>query len=1398
MGLKNEVFYLGRDRVGKIPTGLCGDSKTCPDCAATKNPYCQWCAKRGACVLRDNCASGASDGGLVAVQTCIQIEEIIPSELTVGAVIGSQNLLFRLSGLQLSSPAEFDCSFDGGAVVTPGRLSSGGNGVLCATPSSSDFADLYNVTVAISFTGENGTLATATLPVVNCGKSSGASCNECLTASSSCRWCHSDRSCRHQDDVIGCRGGVDEACPAIVSRGREIAIPNDYPSQLSLDFVNLPERLSLDGRLFCMVSLEGAKMKIPAHAKGSRVTCERRGYSYLAEVAELKATVAVVTESEIALDATNFTLFKCSVLGTYRGIADCSLCLAKSRERGCGWCENSRCEFAAQCPDGNPRRPQRCPKPEIYFVSPTKGPIEGGTKIMLDGINLPSEAGAVRVRVGGRDCRKTTISSSDDDGGLVCLTPPSRRAQNATIEIETEEGVSRAAVGFTYAEFAVSGARPRIGPASGGISLTVEGSNLDIGAAHEVFLDDVPCRIHNLSRSSTHLVCHLGGVSSPRATSSLTVRIDGASRRVTPFSFTFAPDPIVLSVKPLQSYASGGRAIAFHGKYFSTLDECALLVYVSGDQTLESRCSIQSDRLVECPTPALPKGTSPGVYAVGLRAANVSSLLHLASNFPRVSSDLEYFADPVYYNVSEGYTIYDDEVLVIEGQNLAVANDVHDVTVSIGRRPCNVTSITNSQLLCVPPSDGPWGDDGDDNAEPTLVVSPSRSLRFYLGQVKVNPGPGDDVSPEVIGAVGAAAVVLIFLAVVVLVVLKHKSSEVEREYKRIQIQMDLLEHNVRSECKQAFAELQTDVTDLTMELEATNSAGSGGATGSKFPIYKRKTFLVNVFFPGVHDHPVILPEFEMWPGGGGGTSGRGSSSLKQVEELLLNKGFLLMLIETLEYHAGLCAREKINFASLLSVILATRMEYFSDVLKTLLGGFCQLAAASRHPDSFFRRSETIVEKLLTNWLAICLYDYVEKEVGPPLFVLCRAIKCQVEKGPVDAVTHEARYSLSESELLRQPCGDHSPVLCLVRQEELEEVYEVRALDIDSVTQVKAKILDAMYKNTPFSLRPRADEVDLEWQCGQDAHVVLQDMDLTAEEMPGGGKKINTLRHYGIRNKAVVSLIPKQFQHKPDETLRKDFKLYHLQQALPTNQQQSKSKKSRSTCSNHTDSRKGIPEVFLTRLLATKGTLKKFIDDFVLRLTRVEGRFPCCLKWLFDIFDEAASSRNNYAQSVEVAQAWKFNSVHQGLWASLLRNPDLVYDVEKSPAVENNLAVVAQILLAACPGSNAATIGREAPYHQLLFAKEIADYRSRAVEFYTAVRRLPRLTEFEFDCYMSQLSAEHSSGDNRFNAAAALEETALYVRAHADRLAVVTNSCDNRSATNGRLPNGGGNGMVAHA
>lgn len=52
--------------------------------------------------------------------------------------------------------------------------------------------------------------------------------------------------------------------------------------------------------------------------------------------------------------------------------------------------------------------------------------------------------------------------------------------------------------------------------------------------------------------------------------------------------------------------------------------------------------------------------------------------------------------------------------------------------------------------------------------------------------------------------------------------------------------------------------------------------------------------------------------------------------------------------------------------------------------------------------------------------SVCLFVCLSQEcAGEPLFMLYCAIKQQMEKGPIDAITGEARYSLSEDKLIRQ-------------------------------------------------------------------------------------------------------------------------------------------------------------------------------------------------------------------------------------------------------------------------------------------------------------------------------------------------------------------------------------------
>ena len=89
------------------------------------------------------------------------------------------------------------------------------------------------------------------------------------------------------------------------------------------------------------------------------------------------------------------------------------------------------------------------------------------------------------------------------------------------------------------------------------------------------------------------------------------------------------------------------------------------------------------------------------------------------------------------------------------------------------------------------------------------------------------------------------------------------------------------------------------------------------------------------------------------------------------------------------------------------------MEYATSVLISLL--FCPMekAVSTKHPFLMLRRTESVVEKMPSNWMAVSLYHYLKDRAGQSIFVLFKTIKYQVEKGPVDSLTHDANEQPSE-------------------------------------------------------------------------------------------------------------------------------------------------------------------------------------------------------------------------------------------------------------------------------------------------------------------------------------------------------------------------------------------------
>jgi plexin A len=223
-----------------------------------------------------------------------------------------------------------------------------------------------------------------------------------------------------------------------------------------------------------------------------------------------------------------------------------------------------------------------------------------------------------------------------------------------------------------------------------------------------------------------------------------------------------------------------------------------------------------------------------------------------------------------------------------------------------------------------------------------------------------------------------------------------------------------------------------------------------------------RTYAMKILFPSMEEHTLLQwerPELL-----------RKDKPLRLFGQLLMNKTFLLLFIRTLESNRYFYMRDRVNVASLIMVTLQSKMEYCTDILKTLLAELIEKCMEGKsHPKLLLRRTESVAEKMLSAWFTFLLYKFLRECAGEPLYLLFRAIKHQVDKGPVDCATSEARYSLSEEKLIRQSIEyktmtvyvSISPQTIYVSGLEAHTDTtdtSVKVLDCDTIIQVKIDLV----------------------------------------------------------------------------------------------------------------------------------------------------------------------------------------------------------------------------------------------------------------------------------------------------------------------------------------------------
>ncbi|XP_061537025.1 plexin-B1-like isoform X1 [Phycodurus eques] len=1204
-----------------------------------------------------------------------------------------------------------------------------------------------------------------------------------------------------------CMEKVDDSSLLPVNVERKITLVGHHLNLFQDDNLNYECVLDVENRSVVVEASVEPDAKQPSVFL---ITCKPHQFVYSALMEEYPAMINVRRKDHFFIDCADdlfVTLYNCSV-----GRADCSRCRTANPKYGCVWCggpASSHCIYHGSCTDDVKNT---CPAPVIHFLDPVSGPVEGGTLVTISGSNLGQRAEDIHnsVTLAGVPC-SVIHSRYEISSRIVCETTSSQGEKSGQASVKVRGGgLGLSAQTFSFQDPILCSIVPQRGPKAGGSSITIKGRSLKTGHPSDVsvLIGGIPCMV--LSIEEDHISC-LTRASNRTGEHGIMVRLGGAERHLQGVVYHYTSNPNISWAAPSKSFLSGGRIITVSGLNLDVVQDPKIRVTLSPPDSLpprrrrstaqlnegqdqqiplmrrrriipdvdcsqgalchvkqyESRCTVNSSSLILCPTPAV----GPDARRARVKVHFLLDSLHF--DFNTVGNEaFSYEPNPKLYMLNRNdpdkpYHHKPGSIISVEGENLDLAIYKQEVQARIGDGVCSVKTLTHNHLYCEPPVKQPSvrssqkKDVMDSLPEFTVKMG---NINFSLGRVQYDSHALSIFPLEAQVGVGVGASIVVLIVLIIVLIYRRKSKQAMRDYKKVQIQLENLETSVRDRCKKEFTDLMTEMMDMSSDL-----------VGSGIPFLEYKAYAERIFFPGHQESPLRqdldVPESRRQ------TVEQG---LVQLCNLLNSKLFLTKFIHTLEAQQTFSPRDRAYVASLLTVALHGKLEYFTDILKTLLNDLVEQYVA-KNPKLMLRRTESVVEKLLTNWMSICLFNFLRESAGESFYMLFRAIKHQVDKGPVDAVTGKAKYTLNDNRLLREDVEYRSLTLNVVMPAAAAsggastQTVPAKVLDCDTITQVKEKLLDQTWKGTSVSRRPHADSLHLEWRAGVAGHLILSDEDLTSV-VQGLWKRLNTLQHYKVPDGATVALIPRSTKnhlhdshdYMPgektpmlDDGEEGGVKLWHLVKAseeseLPKHRRGSVREKGGERA-------KAIPEIYLTRLLSMKGTLQKFVDDLFTAILSTSRPVPLAVKYFFDLLDEQALQHN--INDPETIHIWKTNSLPLRFWINILKNPQFIFNVQTSDHVDAVLFVIAQTFMDSCTIADH-KLGRDSPINKLLYARDIPRYKQMVERYYADIRQTISASDQEMNSALAELSRNYAG---EVNFLVGLHELYKYINKYYDQI-----------------------------
>ncbi|KAJ5974732.1 hypothetical protein N7481_011942 [Penicillium waksmanii] len=326
--------------------------------------------------------------------------------------------------------------------------------------------------------------------------------------------------------------------------------------------------------------------------------------------------------------------------------------------------------------------------PTITRINPTSGPTTGGTTVIIFGTNLASPSA---VTFGGTPA---TINSSSATS--ISVTNPANSAGAARVLVTTSGGTTTQPVNFTYTTIAapaITSISPTSGPASGGNTITISGTNL-LYTTGVTFGSTPASSFAVLSATQVAAVVPAGTAG---ATTVSVTNAAGTSGTL-PYTYNGVADPIPTSVSPDNGPAAGGNTAVISGTGFTNATAVAF------GSTAATSFTVASSTVINAVVPPGSGAVSVNVTGPGGTSSGGPTYTYTAAPTPTITGLTPAASGPV----SGGNTV------TVSGTNL---NSATAVTFA-GNAASSFTVLSPTTINVVTPP-------GTAGTTPVVVTTPA-------------------------------------------------------------------------------------------------------------------------------------------------------------------------------------------------------------------------------------------------------------------------------------------------------------------------------------------------------------------------------------------------------------------------------------------------------------------------------------------------------------------------------------------------------------------------------------------------------------------------------------------------------------------------------------------------